>query len=170
MRKASMIFIVALMLAGCVGKPVPDGYSGPLARIADSSSQRSATSVDFFYLGEINGRRIPNSVTATRDADHVPLFGRLFSMIPTVIDRQIPAEPSTFKIYGRTEHTALTELLDKGYEVSGETTFTPLPDHIYWVRGELRDDYLAVWIEDISAHQQLVGQKIEKRGSSTPAK
>jgi hypothetical protein len=87
-------------------------------------------------------------------------------MRPMVIGRDIPAEPSTVKIVGRTHHAApILALMNKVYEISGETQFTPQPNQIYTVRGELKDDYSAVWIEDGSG--ALVGRKIEMKGSST---
>jgi hypothetical protein len=163
-RIAGCLFVLGIVLSGCaMGKPVPDGYAGPTARINDTSHPRSSTSVDFFYVSEVNGREIPNSVTETRSAN----YGRGFNMTPQVTSRLVPAEPSTFKIYGRTEHAApILALVNKVYEVSGTSTFTPLPDHLYRVVGELQPDHSAVWIEDVDT-QQMVGQKIEISGAAT---
>lgn len=158
-----LAFLAALLLLGaCTTAPIPDGYKGPTARINDTSTPRSGTSVDFFYIAEVKGRRIQNSATSTRQAN----YGRGFAMTPSVIGRDIPAEPSTVRIIGRTEHAApILALMNKVYEVSGETQFTPGPNQIYTVKGVLKDDYSAVWIENAAG--AVMGQKIEMKGSST---
>lgn len=162
MRRVLLLACLLPLLGACAAKPIPDGYSGPVARVNDTSTPRSGTSIDFFYLAEVNGRRIPDSVTNTRQAN----YGRGFSMTPRVIDREIPAEPSTVRIVGRTEHAApILALMNKVYQVSGEMQFTPEPNQYYLVKGVLGDDYSAVWIENASG--AVVGQKIEVRGSST---
>jgi len=153
---------VLLVLGACTTAPVPEGYKGPVARVNDTSTPRSGTSVDFFYLAEVNGRRIETSQTATSQAN----YGRGFAMKPMTIGRDIPAEPSTVKIVGRTHHAApILALMNKVYEVSGETQFTPEANQVYTVKGVLRDDYSAVWIENAAG--AVVGQKIEIKGSST---
>lgn len=165
-RCAAWLLLGALaVLAGCAAmdKPVPEDYSGPVVRLFDSMQHRSATSVDFFYVAKVNGRRIPNSVTETRSVN----YGRGFSMSPIVMSRDVPAEPTTFKIVGRTEHAApILALLNKVYEISGDTTFTPLPDRRYRVTGNMNDEHSAVWIEDTTTNE-VMGTKIEVGGKST---
>ena len=161
LRRVSLVCIL-LLLGACTTAPVPEGYKGPVARVNDTSIPRSGTSIDFFYLAEVNGRRIENSQTATSQAN----YGRGFAMTPRVIGRDIPAEPSKVKIVGRTHHAApILALMNKVYEVSGETEFTPEPNQTYTVKGLLKDDYSAVWIENAAG--AVVGQKIEVKGSST---
>jgi hypothetical protein len=161
MRRLPLLAIL-LLLGACTTAPVPEGYKGPVARINDTSTPRSGTSVDFFYIAEVNGRRIQNSAISTRQAN----YGRGFAMTPSVIGRDIPAEPSTVKIVGRTEHAApILALMKKVYEVSGETQFTPEANQVYTVKGVLKDDYSAVWIENAAG--AVMGQKIEIKGSST---
>lgn len=162
MRQVAVL-LFALLLAACATKPVPDGYSGPVAHVRDSMTPRSGTSADFFYMSDINGRRIDNSVTATERAN----YGRGMRMDPVVMGRDIPAEPSTFRIVGRTHHAApILALMNKVYEVAGETKFAPDPGHAYIVKGVLGDSYSAVWVEDIATGAQI-GDKIEIKGSST---
>jgi hypothetical protein len=157
--------LLALSVSACMspgGKPIPDGYSGPLARVFDSLNQRGETTTDIFYVAEVNGRAIPNSLTETR-ANH----GLGVTMSPVLVNRQVPAQPSTFKIVGRTEYAGpVLSLVGKVYAVSGETTFTPLPDHVYQVKGVLTEQGSSVWIMDTSTYQ-VMGQKIEVQGSST---
>lgn len=87
-------------------------------------------------------------------------------MTPAVIGRSVAAEASTFTIVGRTHYAApILELLNKTYEISGETKFAPEPNGYYMVKGVLGDNYSAVWIEEISTGA-VVGQKIEVKGST----
>jgi hypothetical protein len=144
------------------GKPIPDGYSGPLARVFDSLTPGNEMTTDIFYVAEVNGRAIPNSLTATRD-NH----GFSVTLSPVLVNRQLPAQPSTFKIVGRTAYAGpVLSLVGKVYAVSGQTTFTPLPDHVYQVKGVLSEQGSSVWIMDTSTYQ-VMGQKIEVQGPST---
>jgi hypothetical protein len=162
MRRLSLLAVLFLLCACATPPSVPDGYKGPIAHVWDTSNPRSGTSVDFFYIAEVNGRRIDNSLNATTRANS----GRGFAMAPKVITRDIPAEPSKIRLVGRTHHAApILVLMNKVYEVSGELEFTPEPDAYYYVRGVLKDDYSAVWLENASG--VLVGQKFEIKGSST---
>jgi hypothetical protein len=119
--------------------------------------------VDFFYLAKVNGQTIKESRTSTAQAN----FGRGFNMTPVMVGRDVPAQSATFTITGRSHFAApILEMMGRVYEVSGDTSFTPLPDRSYAVKGVLRRDYSAVWIEDIQTGE-VVGRKIEINGSST---
>jgi hypothetical protein len=165
-----VVLFSALLLGTCTTNPVsngysgrPDGYNGPIAYVRDSMTPRSRTSADLFYIADINGRAIDNSMAATERVN----YGRGMRLEPVVMGRNVPAERSTFKIVGRTHHAApILALLNKVYEVSGETTFAPESAHAYTVKGVLGDNYSAVWVEDIATGAQI-GDKIEIKGSST---
>ena len=163
MRGAAFFTAMALLVGACTTDPIPPGYRGPVAYIADSQAVRSSTGVDFFYISRVNGNRVNNSLAATQSAN----AGRGFAMTPAMIGRPVPAETATFTIVGRTHYAApIIELVNKVYQVSGETKFTPLPNRAYVVKGILRDDYAAVWIED-GQTGELAGNKIEIHGSTT---
>jgi hypothetical protein len=163
MRGPVILLAVGLLLAACTTNPVPEGYKGPLAHIADSEVACGKTGADFFFLSEVNGKRIDDSLAATSMANS----GRGFAMTPVTLGREVPAQPSTFTIIGRTHYAApIIALFRRVYEVSGETRFTPLPDHSYVVKGVLGENYSAVWIEDRKTGE-LVGQKVEVKGSSS---
>jgi hypothetical protein len=150
------------LLAACTTNPIPPGYMGPIARIQDSETSRGKVGGDFFFLSQIDGHDISDSLTATRTAN----YGQGFSMNPVSLGRDIPAQPAHFTIIGRTHFAApIIELVRTVYQISGETDFTPLADHVYVVKGVLGEDYSAVWIED-AATGAVAGQKIEKHGSS----
>jgi hypothetical protein len=154
--------LAAAALAGCVSNPVPDGYVGPLAHIDDSMTRRGSTSANFFYVAKVNGHRIQDSLTATDNAS----YGRGATMVPAIIGRDVPAQPMTLTIVGRTHYTMpFLELVNRIYEVSGDIAFTPLPNHAYLVKGELGDDHSAVWIVDRET-ETPVGDKVEIKGSA----
>lgn len=161
MRGIAFLLAVAALVGACTSKPVPDDYHGPLAHISDSARSRSGTSADFFYLDKIDGRKIPQSLSATAGAN----YGKGFVMTPVLIGRDVPAQPSTYTIVARTHYAApILEMVNPVYEASGDIKFAPQPSQIYYVRGELSENYSAVWIEDASGAP--VAPKIEIRGSA----
>ncbi len=160
----SIVLLLALgaLLAACTANPVPEGYSGPTARIADSWTPRGAESADFFYLAAIDGRRIESDLSVTAAAN----YGQGFSLTPVDYGRNVPARPAAFAVVGRTHYAApILELLNRVYEVKGEVRFTPAPGRSYVVKGVLGDDYSAVWIED-EATGAPVAPKIEIKGNA----
>lgn len=160
--RCTLLSLAVIALAGCISKPVPEGYVGPLAHIDDSMTRRGSTSGDFFYVNKVNGRKIDDSLRATDSAS----YGRGATMVPAVIGRDVPAAPMTLTIVGRTHYTMpFLELVNKIYEVSGDIAFTPLPNHSYLVKGELGADHSAVWIVDRET-EMPVGEKIEIKGSA----
>lgn len=160
MRRATMF--ICLLLAGCVTDPVPRDYAGPVANVMDSYTPRGSHSVDFFYAATLNGKRIDNNLDTTIQAN----AGRGLAMSPMTYQRNIPIGPSTINIVGRTHYAApILELAGTVYQVSGDVSFTPKPDHHYLVTGVLGPTYSAVWIED-SADGSVVDKKIEIHGSS----
>jgi hypothetical protein len=60
----------------------------------------------------------------------------------------------------RTRRLALTNPV---YEVKGDVNFAPAANRTYIVRGELRADYAAVWLEDAETNA-VIGNKIELKG------
>lgn len=160
--KIAVAALAALLVAGCTTNPVPEGYTGPTANVADSYTQRGGTGVDFFFLAKVDGHAVYESLTATAVANS----GNGFAMTPSVVERPIPAKPSTVTIKGRTHYAApILELANTVYEISGDVAFNPLPNHSYVVKGVLEEAHSAVWIED-KATGQVVGNKIEVEGST----
>jgi len=150
------------LLGGCVASPVPEGYQGELAHIADSATPRDAMSADFFYLAKINGFNIPESLDATEGGNRDQGASRPV----VVIGRDVPAEETVFKLVGHTRYsTPVFALTHTVYDVQGEIKFAPLPHHDYVVKGVLGEAYSAVWLED-KATGKLAGAKIEVKGSA----
>ncbi len=152
--------LVAVLLGGCVSapQPVPKGYTGPVAKIADTSSPVSDTKIYFFELEGIDGRGVLSSSVATTQTNH----GRGFYMEPVLEARAVPAGgPLKLKL-GAYTHVAAPILAFGGkmYSVSGEVEVTLEADKTYRVKGVLSKEYCAVWLEDEAG--QVVSTKIEK--------
>jgi hypothetical protein len=162
-----LIFSLALivMLNACTtyAPPIPPGYQGPLAVMKDTVVVHSARKADFFYLSEINGQQVEDSRLKTLAMN----YGQGMRMTPHVIERNIPAVLATFKIVGRTEYAApILAILNPVYQVSGLVKFDPGEFKSYVVRGQLGENYSAVWIEEETT-RKLVGDKIEIHGSAS---
>ena len=160
MRNFAMMVAAAGLLSACVTQPVPQGYSGPLAKIQDTLAQRSGHAVDLFFLDSLNGKKIDNALLETTSSN----AGRGLAMDAKGFARDVPAIASTFSLTGRTHYAApILELTNPVYQVKGTFDFTPLSGHTYVVRGELKPDYGAVWLEDADT-KAIVGNKVEIQG------
>jgi hypothetical protein len=157
------ILALALVLSACAGNPVPEDDGGPLATVADTADRGDSRGVDFFFVEKIDGRKIPTSLAATARANE----GMGFAMRPVLLDHAVPAgTPVTVTITGRTHYGApILELTNTIYQVSGDVTFTPVVNHVYDVKGFLREDRSAVWIVD-NVTGAVVGKKVQIKGSA----
>lgn len=124
------------------------------------------TKVDFFYIEEINGKKIDNS--AIRTAVNNSGNG-LNAMKLSMLDRQVPASPGEFKIVGRTQYSApIQALFNPEYHVEGVVHFVPENGKTYVVTGDLDKESSAVWIEEETSHK-LVSNKIEVKSGVVSA-
>jgi hypothetical protein len=164
MRLATAFTLPIVLLAACATttSPIPENYAGPLATVKDSVKPSSTSKADFFYLSDVDGRQIANSRIATRVTNQ----GRGMYMKPVVLTRQVPAQASRFTIFGRTEYAApILALTSTVYQVTGEIQITPEPDKTYVVKGELGENYSAVWVEE-EGTGRIIGEKVEVKGSA----
>ena len=164
MRKF-LVIVLALPVAGCATKLVPDDYAGPVAIVADSSTNYvdggffKADKADFFYINGVDGKSIRSNFSVTQ----ATFSGSGLNFKPVAHERKVPAKPMQVKVVGNTYWAApIGALLGKSYNVNGTVSFTPKPGQRYFVRGRLGEGYSAVWIENGSG--ALVTKKIEKRG------
>lgn len=159
------LFLASLIIAlsGCAAyQPVPPGYSGPKAILSDSGSPESGSKARLFAAMEIDGNRIANSFGASASASH----GQGFALTMAVIDREVPAKPMrvTIKASHTTAapiHAIASQMAGTFFSVEGVVDFDPKPNTKYVVRGELKKEGSAVWIEDVMSGQ-VVTQKITK--------
>src|SRR5947207_2590043 len=126
MRSIVLTLMTAFALAGCVTQSVPEGYSGPLAKVQDTFTQRSDKAVDIFYLESINGKKIDNALHTTETAN----AGRGFAMDAQGFTRDVPAQAATFSLTARTHYAApILELTNPVYQIKGNVQFAPAPGH-----------------------------------------
>lgn len=159
----ALLVLAALALAGCVTSPAPEGYTGPLAKIADTYTTRSERSIDVFILDSYNAKKVENALSQTVSQN----YGRGFAMDPVGYERDVPAVQATFSLRGRTHYAApILALTNTVYQVKGDISFAPQAGRRYVVRGTLGPDYAAVWIEDAET-KAVIGNKIEIKGDSS---
>lgn len=164
MKRFIAAFAIAAALGGCTtySPAVPEGYDGPLAKVKDSVIAHSEQEADFFYLSAIGERTIENSHVATRQSNN----GRGMQMTPVVLERDIPAREDRVTIVGRSDFAAdILALINPVYKVEGDITFHPEANRVYVVKGVIRKDYSAVWIEDAESGE-IAGEKVEINGSA----
>jgi hypothetical protein len=167
MKSPRLLYAIGLsiLLAGCTtfSPSVPDKYVGPSAVIQDSTTVHGSTKADFFFVESVDDAKIMNSLRATLIANN----GRGMSMKPVVLVRSVIAEkPLKLKLKARTHFAApILAMVRAAYQVEGTIEFTPKDGAVYVVKGELGDEYSAVWLED-KATNEVIGQKIEPKGSA----
>ncbi|MEO7886765.1 MAG: hypothetical protein ABI893_07295 [Polaromonas sp.] len=159
---APAFFLVAL--SGCASyKPVPEGYTGPVATVSDSGFAEDSRKAQLFVIDGVDGNRIANSFGASAGAS----YGRGFALTTSIVERQVPAKP--MKVALRASHTTAapihaiaSQMAGTFFSVEGVVDFTPQPNGKYVVKGELKKESSSVWIED--AETQLpVTEKVVKK-------
>jgi hypothetical protein len=164
MSKTPRIFVcftVALFLHGCATyKPVPEGYTGPVALVSDSGFSESGTKAQLFALVEVEGNAIENSFGASASASH----GQGFALTTRFVSRPVPARSMKVRLKGSHTtgapiHAIVSQAAGTFFSVEGTADFTPQSGGNYVVKGELKKDGSSVWIED-TATGQPVTQKI----------
>lgn len=160
---AASVLAALSVVSGCATyKPIPDGYSGDRTIIKDSVLVHSSSKADFFFVEAVDNHNIENSRIRTRLANQ----GRGMNMSPVVVEREIPTRPTTLRLVGRTEYGApILALTSAVYQVKGDVQFTPEPHKSYVVKGDLGENYSAVWLEEIGTNA-IVGAKVEVNGSA----
>lgn len=141
--------------------PYSSSYNFSKAIIKDSVRGSDSQKGDFFYVFQINGKSIENSRSKTLSMNR----GRGLSMTPNLVERDVSVNLSTYTLVGRTEYAApILALTNPVYEIKGDIQAALEKDKVYEVRGELGENYAAVWLEETITHK-VVGNKIEIHGS-----
>jgi hypothetical protein len=153
--------IAILALSACATSPIPEGYTGPTATIRDWAVPESSTRARFFYVSEVDGRTIRNSLAATRAANS----GRGFSLAPVVIERKVPATVLRLKLEARTAYGApIQELVmaARMYSVEAVIEAELKPNVTYLVRGQLEEGKTAVWLEEEGSGERI-GRNVQQK-------
>jgi hypothetical protein len=153
-----------LLLSSCASyKPVPEGYTGAVATIRDTSETEDGTKAQQFYLAEIDGNRVENSRSATRQSS----YGTGFSLFARGFERPVPVRAMKVKLIGSHVvaapiHEFASRAAGTFFQVEGIVDFTPKPNVRYVVRGELKKGNSSVWIED-EATNEVVTVKVTSK-------
>lgn len=135
------------ILVGCktTQSAIPAGYQGQTATVIDTYTARGRSKVDFFYLSQVDKRKINTAIshTAARNS------GQGSQVTPYPLSREIPAEPLKLKIAAQRYFAAPILLLtNEPYLIEGEFTFTPVAGEKYSVKGVIHDKESQVWLVD----------------------
>jgi len=156
--------LVALALHGCAAyKPVPDGYTGPVAEVADSGTPGDGKKSTAFALMEVDGNSIDNSFRASASAS----YGRGLALTTLYVARPVPAKPMKVRLKGSHMtgapiHAMVSQMAGTFFSVEGVVDFTPAPGGRYVVMGELKKGASSVWIEDRATGLPVTGKIVEK--------
>lgn len=160
-----MAAIALTMLSGCAAyKPIPEGYAGAVASVADSGIQEDGTKAQIFAMTDVDGNRIMNSFWASANASQ----GRGFSLTMVISERQVPAKPMQITLKGSHTtaapiHAIASKMAGTYYSVEGTVNFEPKPNGKYIVKGELKKEGSSVWVEDIATGQLATEKIVEKQ-------
>lgn len=126
---------LVMVLFGCAANdPLPPGYTGPRAYLQDTVVSESSSKARFFYASEIDGKRIRNSLSTTRQKS----YGKGFRMVVEAINRNIPLRPLKVKLEGNVEYAApILDIINfnKPSHASAIVEFEPVESATYTVRG-----------------------------------
>jgi hypothetical protein len=162
--KLAACLLAGLALHGCASyQPVPEGYTGPIAEVADSGSPGDGTKSIAFALMEVNGNGVDNSFRASAGAS----YGRGFALTTRYVARTVPAVPMKVRLQGSHMtgapiHAIASQMAGTFFSVDGVVDFTPAPGGKYLVKGELKKGASSVWIEDRATGLPVTEKIVEK--------
>lgn len=164
MRLIGVAVATAIALTGCasVKQTLPENYQGPKATIKDSTKRYSSQKADIFYIDTVDGESVLSSPMRTRAENQ----GKMFFMRVYLVSHDFPIQATTLGIRGETQYAApILALTNPVYRVEGKVQFTPEAGKVYVIKGELGEDYSAVWVEEEQTHT-VIDKKIEIDGSA----
>ena len=160
-RRRLGIVVLAISLASCATSPIPEGYTGPRATIADFAHQETSARVQVFYVAAVNGKPIETSVAATRRTNAGRGVMAYFSA--TTISRAVPAGKTRLKLEGRIMYGApIQEILMAAtmHTADLEIDVDLAPGERYTVMGNLTGDNREIYLVD--AKYRHVGVRVTK--------
>ena len=137
---------------------LPAEYAGPKAILVDSVDypDKKGGALTMFYARSINGELVENVATATREN----------GFMLTLVRRDVPVQKLRVDLVGtHVQFDPVYEIRDrmKGafLSINGNIEFEPVAGKTYVVRGELKKEASAVWIETEDTHE-IVTVKVAK--------
>jgi hypothetical protein len=157
-----LLLLPLVFLASCAHyeEPVPEGYQGPTAMLADTCIRESGSKAGCYVVIEINGKPVDNAIDESRRASS----GRGSALTIATAVHRVPITPLTIKI--RATHVTaapIEEIIDRAaghfYSVEGVVKLQPEAGAVYGVRGILESAGSSVWIEE-TVTGRVVTEKI----------
>ena len=165
MRKFVRLVVLVIglaILAGCaVTSPLPSGYVGPTARIMDFATMETKYRAAYFYVVEVDGRRIENNLDAFRAANR----GKGMAIFAAAHNRRVPAGAVRLKLEARTVYGAPVQELVMAATMRNASRLIEvelIPDEDYEVRGILEEGSEDVWLVR-SKGAERVGRPVNAR-------
>ncbi len=145
--KKLLMFILPLLIMGCATAPVslvPEDYSGDVAIISDTYSNKETGSAHYYSVHKINGVNVHSSWLQTRER----YYGQGRHFTPQMVMRNLmPGEQTlTIKAY-RFFSTDGEGMFRGSWPVEGDVKVNVLPGEEYFVKGIVSKDVSEVWIE-----------------------
>ena len=127
--------------------------------MSDSGFAESGTKAQIFGVTEVDGTPIRTSFGATAGASS----GQGFSITTRYLSRPVPAKPLKLKLKGSHQtgapiHAIFSQAAGSFISVELTIEFTPAPEGLYVVKGELKKEGSTLWIEDA-----VTGKAVKQR-------
>jgi hypothetical protein len=155
---------LVLLLAACATyKPVPEGYSGPVAIIMDTGTTEDSTKARIFYVATIDGKPIENARGVSRTSS----YGTGMALHMRTTERKVPVHQMRLKLVGTHVvaapiHEFASRAIGTFFEVEGEIDFTPEAGATYLIKGDLQKQGSSVWIEQVGKDEPVVPKIVGK--------
>lgn len=148
--KNLFITVVLIQLQACVQYQslIPEGYVGDTAKITDSVRRISSSRASLYFVESVSGINVYNAHNATFEGHK----GKgPFRLSPVPASRDVVAGEHEIIIVAEIYNAAAIGALvnaGKNYRVVGTVNLVVEGGREYFVRGELGEEYSAVWIEN----------------------
>lgn len=163
--KVAGCLLAVVALHGCATKytPVPEGYTGPTAEVADSARPGNGMKSEIFAMTAIDSHEIHNSF----DASGPERSGWRTTLITRAVARPVPITSMKVRLVGSHIHldnmrAIVGDIAGTSFSVGGTVDFKPAPGGKYVVKGVLEKGGSSVWLED-RATGLPVTEKIVKK-------
>ena len=156
--------LTCVAMSACAGMATEqDEIRGQSAYIRDGWALDADGATALFVVVAIDGKAIKNSIGATRLASQ-RIGGRPFHPTVDVVGRKVPAVSAQYTLRGtHTTKAPIQEIAARAtgsfLSVEGTVEFTPQPEGLYVVKGDLRKDESSVWIVDLNT-DHVVSKKV----------
>jgi hypothetical protein len=131
------------------------GATASIATIRDGGRSESSSKALLFYVTEVNGKRVENSLSVTEQEN----YGLGMYVTPVLLERQVLAEGEVLlKLRGQVHFGApilAIVNMGKNYDATEVIRLQPKANAVYVVNGELTEAKSAVWLEDDATGERV---------------